>query len=130
MPHTATFATPGTDNRAGRMVQRASTDISISETDFEESPTIMARLVADSGGRMTGACDTLGSAYARLRRSLTNCRARMTSVPGWKMRVIVESPGTDVERMVCSHGVPLSNSSRLRVTNSSTSEAESPGASV
>src|SRR5437764_1933541 len=120
MPQTATFATPGTDNRAGRMFHRASTDISIAATDLEESPTIITRLVADMGGRMTGACDTLGKAYARLRRSLTNCRARMTSVPGWKMRVIVESPGTDVERMVCSQGVPVTTASSLRVTNCST----------
>jgi hypothetical protein len=54
----------------------------------------------------------------------------MISVPGWKIRVIDERPGTDVERMDFSHGVPFINSSRLRVTNSSTSEAESPGASV
>ena len=100
MPQMATFATPGTDNRAGRIVQRASTDISIADTCFEDRPTIMARLVADRGGRMTGGCATFGNAYARLRRSLTNCRARMMSVPGWKMRVIDESPGTDVERMV------------------------------
>src|SRR5437660_12299278 len=100
MPQTATFATPGTDNRAGRMFHRASTDIWIGDTDFEESPTIITRLVADRGGRMVGGCATLGNAYTRLRRSLTNCRARMMSVPGWKMRVIDETPGTDVERMV------------------------------
>src|SRR5215831_1671184 len=125
MPQMATFATPGTDSSAGRMFQRASTDISIADTCFEDIPTIMARLVADSGGKMTGGCATLGNAYARLSRSLTNCRARMISVPGWKMRVIEDNPGTDVESMVCSHGVPFNNSSRLRVTNSSTSGAES-----
>src|SRR5437867_3014124 len=105
MPHMDTFATPGTDNRAGRMVHRASTDIWIGDTCLEESPTIMTRLVADRGCRMTGGCATFGSAYARPRRSLTNCRARIISVPGWKKRVIDESPGTDVERIDCSHGV-------------------------
>src|SRR5437879_883628 len=99
MPHIATFATPGTDNKAGRMFQRASTDIWIGDTSFEESPTIMTRLVADRGWRMTGGCATFGNAYARLRRSLTNWRARMTSVPGWKVRMIDESPGTDEERI-------------------------------
>src|SRR6266568_2720308 len=103
MPHMATLATPGTDNKAGRIFQRASTDISMGDTFLEESPTIMTRFVADMGWRMAGGCEIFGRAYARLRRSLTNCRARMMSVPGWKMRVIDESPETDVERMDCSH---------------------------
>src|SRR5437879_4021759 len=101
MPHIATFATPGTDNKAGRMFQRASTDISIGDTLREESPTIITRLVADSGCRMMGGCDTFGNAYTRPRRSLMSCRARIISVPGWKISVIDESPGTDVERMDC-----------------------------
>ncbi len=130
MPQMATFATPGTDNRAGRISQRASTDIWIGDTCFEDSPTIMTRLVADRGCRMTGGFATFGNVYARLRRSLINCRARIMSVPGWKKSTTDESPGTDVERIVLSHGVPFSNSSRLRLINSSTSDAESPGASV
>src|SRR5947209_17604211 len=105
MPQMATFATPGTDNKAGRMCQRASTDISIADTCFEDSPTIMARLVADSGGRMTGGCATFGNAYARLRRSLTNCRARIMSFLGWKMRVIFDSTVTEIRVMGFSSGV-------------------------
>src|SRR5262245_5498270 len=130
MPQIATFATPGTDNRAGCMVQRASIDIWIGDTCLEESPIIMTRLVADIGGRIVGGLDTFGSENARLSFSLTNCRACKMSVPGSKMSVIDESPGTDEERMDCRNGVLLSNSSRLRVINSSTSEAESPRASV
>src|SRR2546430_9544090 len=99
MPHIDTFATPGTDNNAGRMFQRASTDIWMGETCFEESPTIMTRLVADMGWRITGGCAPLGNAYARPKRSLTNCRAREMSVPRWEYMNSDENPGADAERV-------------------------------
>src|SRR5256885_2394537 len=98
MPHIDTFATPGTDNNAGRMFQRASTDIWMGETCFEESPTIMTRLVADMGWRITGGCATFCNAYARPKRSLPNFPARKMSGPGWEERTIHERPGTDVGR--------------------------------
>jgi hypothetical protein len=48
-PQIATFATPGTLSRRGRMVQCASTDISMSDTSFEDRPTIITRLEEESG---------------------------------------------------------------------------------
>src|SRR5690242_13333543 len=109
MPQMATFDTPATDKSAGRMVQRAITDIWIADTCFEERPTIMTRFVADTGWTIVGGCATFGMVTARLRRSATSCRARITSVPGSKTRIIDESPGTEVEWIDCRKGVPLSN---------------------
>jgi hypothetical protein len=48
-PQTATLATPGTLMRRGRIVQRARTDWSMSDTLSDDSDTIMRRLVDDSG---------------------------------------------------------------------------------
>src|SRR5437867_572254 len=48
-PQIATLATPGTPISRGTIVHRASTDIWIGDRDFEDSPTISTRLVADSG---------------------------------------------------------------------------------
>jgi hypothetical protein len=106
--------------------------MSISDTSlsFEESPTIIDRLAVDSGCSMTGGLETLGRAYAMLRRSCTSCRASIRSVPGSKTRRTDESPGSDLELMVSSHAVLARISSRLTVTSSSTSVAESPRASA
>ena len=60
----ATLATPGTPFRRGAIVQRASTDTWIGDRDFEDSPTIMTRLVAERGWIMMGGLDTCGNAYA------------------------------------------------------------------
>jgi hypothetical protein len=59
-------------------------------------------------------------------RSATNCRAKMMSVPGLKMRMISDRSGTDLERITSSPGTPLSAFSRGTVTSSSTSVAERP----
>ena len=112
------------------MFHRARIPISIGETVFDESPTIITRLVVESGWMMTGGLATFGIANDRARRSWTSCRARRTSVPGSKVRRIDDRPGTDVEWMFFSHGVPFRSSSRLSVTRSSTSGAERPSASV
>ena len=76
--------TPGTASKAGLIVHCVSTPISIGDSDFEESPTNRTRLVADLGGSMVGADDTLGSMNVDVRRSDVSCRARMKSVPGSK----------------------------------------------
>ena len=60
-PQIATFATPGTPSSFGLMVQRASSESSVGSTLSDEIPTIMKRLVADRGCRMTGGVATLGS---------------------------------------------------------------------
>src|SRR5262245_20732464 len=106
------------------MVQRARTESWRGDTRLDERPTIMTRLVTDLSGTMVGGLETLGSATAKLSFSLTSWRARRTSVPRSKIKVIEERPGTDEECMDCRNGVLLSSSSRLRVINSSTSEAE------
>src|SRR5436305_4791747 len=99
MPQTETLAIPRTPSSFGVIVQRASTDASTSDTSFGERPTIIARLVVDTGCSMTGGFDTLGSACAKLRRSCTNWRARIRSVPGWKASTIEESPVIDFDRI-------------------------------
>ena len=129
-PQIATFATPGTPSSFGAIVQRANTDMSISDTSFDDSPTTIDRLAVDSGCSMTGGLETLGRAYAMVRRSCTSCRASIRSVPGSKTRRTDENPGSDLELMVLSHAVLARISSRLTVTSSSTSAAESPRASV
>jgi hypothetical protein len=71
----ATFATPGTPIRRGRIVQRARTDSSIGESFSDDSPIIMTRLVDDSGWSICGGLDTCGRAWAWMRRSCTTSRA-------------------------------------------------------
>ncbi len=131
-PQIATFATPGTPIRRGLIFQRASTDMSIRDTSLEDSPIIMTRPVDDSGCSMLGALDTFGMPPgAWTRRSCTSCRAFSTSVPGWKISSIRDSPGSDWERIWSRNATPLSRScSSGTVTSCSTSSAESPSASV
>src|SRR3990172_7194474 len=87
----------------------------------------MARLVDDRGWIITGGAAQVGNeGYTAMRRSFTNCRARMRSVPGLKMRTISDRSGTDLERITSSPGTPLSACSSGTVTNSSTAAAESP----
>ena len=92
-PQIATLATPGTLSSRGRIVQRASTDMSMSETSFDDRPTIMTRLDDESGWSIAGDFDTFGRACAWVSRSATIWRARSTSVPGSKYRTIDERPG-------------------------------------
>jgi hypothetical protein len=130
-PQMATFATPGTPIRWGRMVQRASTDSSIGVSFSDDSPIIMTRLVDDSGWSICGGLDTWGRAWAWMSRSWTTWRALSGSVPGSKIISIRDSPGTDSERMVSSQATPLSRScSRGTVMSCSTSAGDSPRASV
>src|SRR5690348_13578041 len=63
-PQVDTLATPGTPIKRGAMVQRASTDMSISDTVFDDSPIIMTRLVEDKGWSMVGGLDTWGNPTA------------------------------------------------------------------
>src|SRR5512133_891648 len=102
-------------DRRGAIVQRARVDIWISDRVFEESPTSMTRLLDDRGWSTVGGFDTWGKATAWVMRSATICRARIRSVPGSKIRSIVDSPGDDSDRMVCIHGVPLSKSCSIGV---------------
>ena len=81
-PQIETLATPGTPIRRGLIVQRASTDSSIRESFFEDTPIIIVRLVADTGLSITGRCDTFGNMYDRISRSCTSCRACSKLVPG------------------------------------------------
>src|SRR5437867_1166331 len=48
-PQIATLATPGTPISRGAIVQRDSTDIWIGDKVFDDSPTIITRLVDDMG---------------------------------------------------------------------------------
>ena len=75
-PNTETLDTPGTPISRGRIVQRVSTDWSISDCVSEESPSTMALLDDDTGSIITGGLDTFGSACACVIRSATSCRAR------------------------------------------------------
>src|SRR5262249_40795246 len=100
-------------------------------TVFDESQRIITRLVAESGCIMTGGFDTCGIATACVMRSETICRARIKSVPGSKNSTTDDSPGTDSERMVFSHGKPTSKSCSIGVViNCSTSSADNPSDSV
>jgi hypothetical protein len=130
-PQMATFATPDTPISRGRTVQRASTESSIKDSSLDDSPTIMTRLVDDSGWSIWGGLDTRGRACAWVRRSCTTCRARSRSVPGSKISSTRDSPGRDSDRVVSSQATPLSRScSRGTVMSCSTSAADSPSASV
>src|SRR5258707_12997698 len=101
---------------------------SVWEYLFEESPICMTRLVADRGGSIQGRPAQDGKVRtATARRSCTNCRACMTSVPCLKMRVIDDSPGTDLERKVSSCGVLSSESSSGTVIRDSISWRDIPG---
>ncbi len=68
-PQITTFATPGIPSRRGLMFQCASTDMSVRETSFDESPTIISRLVDESGWIMAGGDPTCGSPPIWVRRS-------------------------------------------------------------
>ena len=67
-PQIETFATPGTPIKRGTIVQRARTDIWMSERSVDDSPICMTRLVDDRGCSITGGLDTCGSPPTRVRR--------------------------------------------------------------
>ena len=127
----ATLATPCTDMSRGRMVHRASSLRSCCESVLEVRPIFITRLSDECGDSSTGGCVTAGSRLCTwASRSCAICRARMRSVPSSKISTTDESPSTDLERTVFSHGNPLSAFSSGTVTSASTSSVESPGASV
>src|SRR3954451_2000361 len=94
----------------GRSCQRASTDMSISDTDDDRNPIMATRLVADVGWITAGGVPTLGRALACCIRSWTICRALYRSVPGWNTMSTVDNPGIDREVTFSTHGTPLSRS--------------------
>ena len=65
--------------------------VAVSSLSFDESPTIITRLIDDSGWMMTGGVPTLGRVSARPMRSMTTCRAFRSGVPGWKIKSIDDS---------------------------------------
>src|SRR3970040_2435888 len=102
-------------------------DRSIRSCGSEEIPIFIARLVDDRGWIITGGAAQVGNwGVTAATRSCTNCRARMRSVPGLKMRTISDRSGTDLERITSSPGSPLRACSSGTVTSSSTAAAESP----
>src|SRR4051812_37441002 len=103
------FATPGTPSSRCRIVQYASIDRSITDLSFEVMPTFMIRLVEDNGGIMKGGAAHVGRLLvASAIRSLTSCRARISSAPGLKISRIDDSCGTDFDRITSTPGTPLS----------------------
>jgi hypothetical protein len=123
--------TPGTPISRGRIVQRASTDCSISDSRSDDIPNAMARLDEETGSSITGGFDTLGSACDWVIFSATSWRARYRSVPGSKIITIDESPGIESERISSRNATPLSRSASCgTVISCSTSAADRPSASV
>src|SRR5262245_20206392 len=103
----------------------------MTERFFEEMPIFIQRLVADSGGNITGGADHFGMvAVIWATRSVTTCRAFSKSVPGLKIILIDESWATLLERMTSSSGTPFSACSNGIVTSSSTSSADRPSEGV
>ncbi|MCG3163695.1 MAG: hypothetical protein JMDDDDMK_05140 [Acidobacteria bacterium] len=127
----ATLATPGIAINRGRIVQRASVESSICESVFDETPIFIARLVDESGCKITGgraAAGSCGATSANL--SCTICRARINSVSGSKISTTDERPSTDLDRSVFNCAVPVSAFSTGTLIRLSTSAVERPGASV
>ncbi len=130
-PQMATLATPGTAINRGRTVHRASVVKSICESEDDDMPIFMTRLREESGDMITGGRAAAGSVGAtRARRSWTSCRAGMRSVPFSKMRTTDDKPSTDLERRTSRPGTPFMAASSGTLMSASTSELESPGASV
>src|SRR5438046_1733111 len=88
----ATFATPGTPISRGLIFHRASTDISIGDTDEDDSLIMAIRPSAAVGWIMIGGLPTLGSAWAWVIRSWTYCRAAYRSVTGWNVGSYTRGP--------------------------------------
>src|SRR3990172_66866 len=102
-------------------------DRSITDRVFDEIPIFIIRLVAESGGSMTGGLAQLGNVGTTVTmRSFTICRASSKSVPGSKYILIDDKSGTDLERMTSIPGTPARTCSKGTVTRDSTSSAERP----
>ena len=125
------MATPGTAINRGRTVHRARVVKSICESEDDDMPIFMTRLRDESGDMITGGRAAAGSVGAtRARRSWTSCRAGMRSVPFSKIRTTDDKPSTDLERRTSRPGTPFMAASSGTLMSASTSELESPGASV
>src|SRR5712691_12371414 len=121
----ATFATPGIDINRGRIVHLARSVISICENFVDDTPIFISRLVEESGDNITGGRATAGNRPASAaNRSCTSWRARIRSVPDWKISTTDDNPSTDFERIVFTHGVPLSAFSIGIETRLSTSSVD------
>src|SRR4051795_10951919 len=94
----------------GRSCQRASTDMSIIDTDDDDIPIMATRLVEEVGWITAGGVPTLGSALAWDMRSWTICRAFHRSVPCSNVMSIADRPGIDREVIDVTQGTPLSRS--------------------
>src|SRR5947209_2891820 len=106
-------------------------DMSMSDWVFDVIPIFMIRLVADTGGIMTGGAAQVGSVGTTVAsRSWTSSRSVTRSVPSLKISSIDESWETDFDRMTSSLGTPLSTCSRGTVMRPSTSDAVRPTARV
>ncbi len=94
-------------------------------------PIFITRLSDDSGDRMTGGRAAAGSVGAtRARRSCTSWRAGIRSVPVSKISTTDDSPSTDFDRSTVRPGTPFMAASSGTLMSASTSELDSPGASV
>src|SRR3972149_888580 len=91
----------------------------------EEIPIFKTRLVCERGWIIKGGAAQVGKVTVAI-RSATNCRAKMRSVPGLKIRTICERSATDLERITSKPGRPRRACSNGTVTNSSTEAGESP----
>src|ERR1700752_1807144 len=99
----------------------------MTDLSCEVMPIFMIRLVEDNGGIMNGGAAQGGRVFdASAIRSLTNCRARISSAPGLKISRIDDSCCTDFERITSTPGTPLSAFSSGTVTSCSTSAGERP----
>ena len=100
---------------------------SITESESDEIPIFIHRLVADSGGNIIGGLAQVGKlGVISETRSCTICRASIKSVSALKIILIADNWGTDFERITSNPGIPCSYCSRGIVTSASTSSGESP----
>ncbi len=105
--------------------------MSISDTESDDIPIFMTRLVADSGASIIGGPAQVGRvAETADMRSATTWRACIRSLPGLKISWIDETWGADFERRMSRPSTPLSACSSGTVTSDSTSSADIPRAGV
>ena len=98
-PQMDTLATPSTPIRRGAMVQRASTEMSMSDIWLAVRPISMTRFDDDNGLSMVGGAETFGSAWMPINLSCTICRARMTSMFFSNTNSMDDRPEIDCERI-------------------------------
>jgi len=122
IPHTATFATPGSDISCGRILYRTIVACSMRSRESDRTPIFMTRLVADSGCSTTGGVAQLGKVGVMTWiRSETSRRASMTSVPLAKISSMEDCCGIDFERRESRPRIPVRPCSKGTVMSSSTS---------